>query len=414
MKKIVGVAICLVLLVTTSALAGGGQEGAAAKPVTIMLRASSKPGLEKIMEDYIAKYPERQVEITRVPIQNYFEQVSVVHASGTASDMWEYWGVETGGYYVDKGFTADITQWGKDHNWDTKFSSASLKQFNRQGVQYGMPLTMHAMFLFYQKPMFQKYGMTVPKTYKELISIVDKFKANGISPFSVGAKDKWHLMRITDSLFEKYCGPKLRDELLVFKTTWIRPEVINIYDELRRWGEQNYFNPGYLGVLQREAKILMYQGKTGMILEGEWWEKNCTDDGQDPSIYDFFIFPTDWPENRTSVFCEGWLFNGKSDNVPAALEFGEFYTSLEEQKKYVMDLAPPSAVLGVSVPAEYKIMNKVIGMFPTLNAFAVTDQGMPPGLWEEYAFVQENILTGNMTSQEGAEYMEEKGKEGMR
>ncbi len=414
MKKILCVVICFVLLAATSALAGGGQEGAMAKPVTIMLRASSKPGLEKIMEDYIAKYPERQVEITRVPIQNYFEQVSVVHASGTASDMWEYWGVETGGYYVDKGFTADLTQWSKDHNWDKKFSAASLKQFTRDGVQYGMPLTMHAMFLFYQKPMFQKYGITVPKTYKELISVVEKLKANGIYPFSVGAKDKWHLMRITDSLFEKYCGPKLRDELLVFKTTWIRPEVINTYNELKRWGERDYFNPGYLGVLQREAKILEYQGKTGMILEGEWWEKNCTDDGQDPSIYDFFIFPTDWPENRTSVFCEGWLYNSKSDNVPAALEFGEFYTSPEEQQKYIMDLAPPSAVLGVSVPEDQKIVNKIIGMFPTLNAFAVTDQGMPPGLWEEYAFVQENILTGNMTPQQGAEYMEEKGKEGMR
>jgi raffinose/stachyose/melibiose transport system substrate-binding protein len=414
-RKTLILVLCIAVALPALLLAGGKQEGTkAAKPVTVMLRASSKPGLEKIAEDYQSAYPDRKVEITRVPIQNYFEQVSVVHASGTASDMWEYWGVETGGYYFDKGFAADITQWSKAHNWDKKFSAAGLKQFFRKGAQYGMPLTMHAMFLFYQKPMFAKYGINVPKTYDELNGVAQKLKGNSIYPFSVGAKDKWHLMRITDSLFEKYCGPQLRDDLLVFKTSWQRPEVLATYKELKRWGDQGYFNPGYLGVLQREAKMLMYQGKTGMILEGEWWEANCTEDGQDPSIYDFFIFPTDWPENRTSVFCEGWLFNAKSDNIDAALQFGEFYTSKEEQEKYIMDLAPPSAVLGVKVPEQYRIINKITSMLPTLNAFAVTDQGMPPGLWEEYAFVQENILTANMTPQQGAAYMDEKGQAGAR
>jgi raffinose/stachyose/melibiose transport system substrate-binding protein len=407
--------VCLLLLSAAFIFGGGQQDKAkAAKPISIMLRSSSKPALEPITEDYQAKFPSVKFEITRVPIQNYFEQVSVVNASGTASDMWEYWGEETGGYYYDKGFVADITQWANNHDWDTKFVPAAVNQLNRRGVQYGMPVTVRAMFLFYRKPMFQKYGMEVPTTYKELLALAEKFKSNGIYPFSVGAKDKWHLMRITDSLFEKYCGPKLRDELLVFQTSWVRSEVLDAYAELKRWGDSGYFNEGYLGVLQREAKMLMYQGKTGMILEGPWWETVCRRDEQDPSIYDFFTFPTDWPENRTSVFTEAWLFNSKSDNVEAALEFGEFYTSLEEQQKYWEQLDPPSAVIGVTYPDDWKIVNSMVAMLPTLNGFAVTDQGMPPGLWEEYAFVQENILTGNMTPRKGAEYMDQKGKEGAR
>ncbi len=115
MRKAIVVSIVLAVVVSFAAFAQSN------KPVTVMLRSSSKPALEKVIADWTAKTG-RKVEVTRVPIQDYFEQVSVVLASGTAADMWEYWGVETGGYYVDKGFVADITSWAQSHAWNKKFN----------------------------------------------------------------------------------------------------------------------------------------------------------------------------------------------------------------------------------------------------------------------------------------------------
>ncbi len=45
--------------------------------------------------------------------------------------------------------------------------------------------------MIYNKEIFAKYGIEVPKTWDELIAACDKLKAAGVAPFYATLKDNW-------------------------------------------------------------------------------------------------------------------------------------------------------------------------------------------------------------------------------
>ena len=54
---------------------------------------------------------------------------------------------------------------------------------------WGSPLAAYTVGIFYQRPIFKKYGLKPPKTWAELMAVTKKLKDEGVTPWSMPAKD---------------------------------------------------------------------------------------------------------------------------------------------------------------------------------------------------------------------------------
>lgn len=60
---------------------------------------------------------------------------------------------------------------------------------------YTLPLEYHVEMTWYNKEIFDKYGLSVPKTMDEWLDVCKTLKENGVTPISVDGVDRWPVQR---------------------------------------------------------------------------------------------------------------------------------------------------------------------------------------------------------------------------
>jgi ABC-type glycerol-3-phosphate transport system substrate-binding protein len=68
---------------------------------------------------------------------------------------------------------------------DKNIVPAALDLARHNGKLYGVPFKVRPMTIFYKKSLFDKCGLTAPKTFDELEKACETLKSKGITPFSL-------------------------------------------------------------------------------------------------------------------------------------------------------------------------------------------------------------------------------------
>ena len=74
-----------------------------------------------------------------------------------------------------------------------------------QGKIYAVPMEQDLMGVYYNRDLFKKLGLEVPKTYAEFKAVAEKVKEAGLIPIAFGNKDKWPATNTLSLL--KACPP---------------------------------------------------------------------------------------------------------------------------------------------------------------------------------------------------------------
>jgi raffinose/stachyose/melibiose transport system substrate-binding protein len=74
------------------------------------------------------------------------------------------------------------------------------------GKVYGLPLTKFVGMLFCNTDYFEKYNVEYPETWDQLITAIKTFRANGITPMSLGGKDAWAIGMLHNALAIRTAG----------------------------------------------------------------------------------------------------------------------------------------------------------------------------------------------------------------
>ncbi|MFC5529398.1 ABC transporter substrate-binding protein [Cohnella yongneupensis] len=124
--------------------------------------------------------------------------------------------------------------------------------------------------LFYNKKLFAEAGVEAPiKTYDEWIEAIKKFKAKGIIPLSIFAKEKW----ISNSFYK---GLVMREQpdgygALEQKGLTQLPDAFKnaskVFESLK---EAGLFDPNATNTNYDQASALFYTGKAAMFVNGQW------------------------------------------------------------------------------------------------------------------------------------------------
>ena len=386
-----------------------------AAPITLKVQTvwggDQKTNLDRLFSEYSKVNPDVKIEhfvVAGAGAATYQEVLQTAFASGTGPDIYFEWGGELSGFFVDSGFAEPLERYYKQYNWNKVLIPWAIDAVKRHGKIYGVPISTHGMSFWYRKDIWKKLGLAEPKTYEELEVLNGKVKNAGIYPLSLGGKYDWMTMRLLDYLLETSCGPRLFDQLRSLKVSWDSPQVVRAFKMFRKWVD-NWITPGFLTVDPAEARMPVYQGSALMVFEGSWLETTLIADGQDPNNWDFFIHPTGHKPNRISGFPEQFMISSKSSHKDEAAKFINWLIQKDIQQRELGKAFNSTATIGVfpdkeKMPSTYK-WRQTLTSFEAV--YPPTDQVFKSDLLHDFFEVQDGMVAGKITPEEGAKRFQE-------
>lgn len=269
----------------------------AVKEITLWEIQTEEP-MREIFADSIARFeadhPGYKINDVSMGSEDYKQKIAIALGSNTAPDIFVTW---TGGgmkEYIEAGCIADLTDYMNKDNYKDYFMDAAVAQTMEDGKLWAVPVENCSIAaIFYNKALFEKYNIAIPKTVEELESVCDAFLENGISPFALPNKTKYFASMYYMYLVDRQAGPELFESAANGGDRTFEDEVFTWADnKMQEWAQKGYFGEGYNG-LDGETGIhrtMFYNEECAMLLDGSWCVSTFYNDQPD-ILGDIGVFP---------------------------------------------------------------------------------------------------------------------------
>ena len=282
---------CAGVLLMTTACGGGGESAASGeggdKTITWWHNSNNEPGkgfYEQVAQDFEADNPGVTVELSAMAHEDMVDKLAAAFQSGDLPDIY----MERGGgelaNHVDAGLTRDISEEAAE---EIEKIGGTVAGWQVEGKTYALPFSVGVVGIWYNKDLFAKAGITEPPTtMAEWYDAIEKLKAAGITPMSVGAGDKWPAAHYWNYTALRSCPEDVLKEA-VTSLDFSDPCFIKAGEELEELLATEPFNPGFLTTAAQEgatsASGLLATEKVAMEMQGHWEPgvmQGLTDDGK--------------------------------------------------------------------------------------------------------------------------------------
>ena len=354
---------CRLLLILTALIAMVSQS-AMAKDVTLtlMYQSSGEETGDRWMEDNVALFqelhPNIKIEVTANTYgDQYLTQITTMMATGRPPDVFASWTLGRLEPFVSAGRVYNLKpELEKDPGFAEFLQQEPLASTTFNGGIYGIPHNLAAELVYYNKEVFDQFGLTVPTTYDEFLNIVEVLKANDIIPIALGNAETWTGTIPYMMITERVGGLDTYERVVIEGNgQWTEEPFVKSAELLQELIAMGAFEPNVNGIRPEEARGKFMTGKAGMWMNGTWdigiMNYNMGVDG-----YGLFNFP-DIPGGKGSrhhyiafvdqAFCIGENCRNKAE----AMEFLKFICSPERQDALVKTGVIPSTHVKVDPAA---------------------------------------------------------------
>lgn len=144
---------------------------------------------KEIFTRFTKEHPDIRIEFQQFGRQHYPDVQQVRLSSGENVDLME---VMPNDYrdFAHNGYLADIT----GRSWLEGYSRDAMGDMLEEadgGRLYAVPYKSSTLGIWYNKILFNKYGVKAPDTYEKLLEACRMFRHNGVAPMVIGGKDEW-------------------------------------------------------------------------------------------------------------------------------------------------------------------------------------------------------------------------------
>ena len=237
---------------------------------------------------------------------------------------------------------------------DTYKSAVSVN-----GETYGIPFSStQAGAVVYNKEMYEKYDLEVPKTWDEFLENCDVLKENGETAVLGTFADSWtsQVTFLGDCYNLLEGAPEFIEELEAGKAKFAStPAALRGFENTADLTE--YFNADYLAATYDDGCDIMANGEAAhWIILTQSLSNIYELYGDDVNKLGVFGIPGDDADNAgLTLWMPTSIYGNKnSDNQEAILKFMEFYTSEEALDAYTSAILPdgPYCIKGYELPEE--------------------------------------------------------------
>jgi raffinose/stachyose/melibiose transport system substrate-binding protein len=331
------------------------------------------------LKEFKKAHPELDVKFQLKTFEVMNNTGAQILNSNAAPDVTEYnKGNGTAGLASKAGLLTDLTPYSAKYKWNLPSSVALYGQYDKglmgTGKLYGVPSYGEYVSVFYNKDIFAKNGVAIPKTIDELDAAMAKFKAAGVTPLAMGGAG-YQVVHNIYALAVSKANQSWINSFQLFKGTPVDATTdANIKwaaTKLVEWQKAGYLPANVSGVkVDEEATPLFQTGKAAMEIGGSW-----LDGDMQTKITSFkygkFAFP-----GTLSVGSAGNLFviPSKSKNKDLAAEFINLILSKKYQN-YLGNagglplfadaeaIANPAAIL-TAAPFGQIVKKNALAMYP--------------------------------------------------
>jgi glucose/mannose transport system substrate-binding protein len=194
--------------------------------------------------------------------------------------------------WAAQGVTADLTSIAEANGWD-KVIPAALQRFAKyDGKWVAAPINVHSTnWVWANKAVFDKLGLTPPTTFDELIADLDKIKAAGLIPIAQGGQ-AWQEAVMFDGIVLSTGGPAFYKKAFVdLDMTALGSDTMKTsFDRLAKLS--TYVDKNSPGRDWNLATAMVIRGDAGMQFMGDWAKGEFATAGKKPGVdYLCFRFP---------------------------------------------------------------------------------------------------------------------------
>jgi raffinose/stachyose/melibiose transport system substrate-binding protein len=339
----------------------GPQAPAAAEKVTLRVLVHQNPPMVAFMEAFNQKFSEKYPNVTvdmSVVNANDLSTVTQTRLTANDVDVVDMFGFANAAQpymknadppnwqtLIDAGYLLDIS----DQPFVKNYYEAAIKdagtyngkvyQVNLGGVSYSG--------IYYNKNLFEEYGVTVPTTWSELVAACETFAAADIPCMTAGGKDGWPIFvgayGLIGSIYPDQAA--LVEGLWTGSIKWNDAKSMEMWDKMKVYA-QEMMEPGASGIAGDAAPGRFASGAVAMFSGGTWYAAAI--DAAEPDFeWGYMPWPgSDNAEDNKYIFGkydQGWVIAANSPNKDTALQY----------------------VAEFSDPANYQEWVNAVGFIPT-------------------------------------------------
>jgi xylobiose transport system substrate-binding protein len=275
-------AVCAVMAAAVIPSSGCGALLGTAGPAAgsrdrILVWALQDPQNQPIIEAGIGRYNQSSIisaeQLTFVN-DAYKQKLQVSMGSPNPPDVFFNWGGGNLAQFVESGDVVDLTTRLERDPTANIFLDNVMAIGKVGGKQYGLPMNgMQPVMLFYHKKVFADAGVEPPKTYDDLLSLVDTFKDRRITPIALPGTQGWTELMYLEYLLDRVGGPEKFAAIVAGRPgAWRDRAVLRALEMCQDLAERGAFGSNFASINYDNtgASRLFATGKAAMFLMGSW------------------------------------------------------------------------------------------------------------------------------------------------
>ena len=197
-----------------------------------------EPGQEAIDKAALEKMGIGIKSIFYPDTSTYQVQMQLALVTAKAPALFDWWFGYRMRSLVESGLVVDITSIWEKHIAQGEYPRSFMDSFGAHGKAYAAPKMADYYVMFYNKSVFDKYGLKPPDAWSEFLLIAEKLKSQGVTPIGTGAGTSWESLIWFEELILRI-DPKVYTELMDGKIKYNDPgvvEAMNIWGDMIRKG----------------------------------------------------------------------------------------------------------------------------------------------------------------------------------
>lgn len=363
MKKS-GILLSSLLLVTTllsacgnstdSSSASGGSGANDKVTLTVTHYMVEKPKVDtfkKLTDRFTELNPNITFDVQVMPVDKYNDNIKMKVAASDVPDI--IFGRPQGMVDITKaGAFLDLT----NEPFIQKVNKDYLPNVSYDGKVYGLPTDLMTNAVIYNKDLFKKAGVEVPKTYSELVKVAQTLQSKDITPFAASWKDGASYMSF---MWPDMWGNLLKDnpdyagKMMAGETTFAA--IPGYKDFLTRVNTLSSFANKDAADIDYDRSLQYFaQGKAAMDIMGSFAIGTIRSYNPEGNFGVFMYPATDTPKNNVMTYStdDTWMIGAQSKNLDAAKKFLEFMASDEGAQIWADGVQTLSAISADIKPAK--------------------------------------------------------------
>ena len=268
--------VALAIFVTGCSAASALPSSAPSHDLTVYhwwTAGGERQAMDKIEADFNAAYPDIVVDDNPAAGGGGITLKTVMQGKLAANVPPDTFQSLAGGElktYVDGGYLDNVDDIWAAQDLNSKFRAVLSKMVTFNGHKMAIPVSIHrANWLFYNVPVFHKYGLNPPRDVDELIADSKVLASHGVTPIGLGTRDKWTAVFLFDVVLLSVAGPDVYEQ---FYTGLLDPQTDpRIRTAFQKFAELvPYVYPGHGNDAWTDMPTMLGSGESAMMVLGDF------------------------------------------------------------------------------------------------------------------------------------------------